>query len=78
MQMLQVVFKPRKMCQNKVTMTKRPFILARGKMKNIYQGFFLAKIPGPVFVFGIFFLSNGLVTVSVVYLFKTSLEFLGV
>jgi len=79
MQMLQVVFKPRKMCQNKVTMTKRPFILARGKIKNIFQGFFFKrKIPGSVFVFGIFFLSNGLVTVSVVYLFKTSLESLGV
>jgi len=41
--MLQVVFKPSKMCQNKVTMTKRPFILARGEMKNIYQGFFFSE-----------------------------------
>ena len=71
MQMLQVVFKPSKMCQNKVTMTKRPFILARGKMKNIYQGFFFSEKF-------LFFLSDGLVTVSVVYLLKTSLEFLGV
>jgi len=41
--MLQVVFKSRKMCQNKVTMTKRPFILAGGKKENICQGFFFAK-----------------------------------
>jgi len=80
MQMLQVVFKSRKMCQNKVTMTKRPFILAGGKMKNICQGFFFLQIPAYVFVFGMFFLSNGLVTFSFFYLrnLKTSLEFLGV
>jgi len=40
-------------------MTKRPFILARGKMKNIYQGFFFSEKF--LFVFGIFFLSNGTV-----------------